>query len=237
MLDKNDFAPLYIQLHRMLRGKILSGEYKQGEAIPSETEMMKIFQTTRGTIRNAISLLVSEGLVEQIRGKGTFVRLTPLNYSILNFGGFTDYLKSRNEVAVSRILEQKTVHLDGKDYFKLVRARGVKKEEAVLYLTIDTSYLPVSLFSGLDSHDFEEESLYQVLRDKYRVYPSRTEISLSPTAIHDKVREILQVDKKETALLKAEGVVFDQNGVEIEKVSVIYNSNVNFKIMTNMNRV
>ncbi|MBB6674652.1 GntR family transcriptional regulator [Cohnella nanjingensis] len=236
MLDKNDFAPLYIQLHRILRGKILSGEYKQGEAIPSESEMMKIFQTTRGTIRNAISLLVSEGLVEQIRGKGTFVRLNLLNYSILNFGGFTDYLKSRNEVAVSQILEQKTVNLDGKDYFKLVRARGVKKEEAVLYLTIDTSYLPVSLFSGLDSHNFEEESLYHVLRNSYRVYPSRTEISLSPILIHDKVREILQVDKKESALLKAEGVVFDQNGVEIEKVSVIYGSNVEFKIMTNMNQ-
>jgi GntR family transcriptional regulator len=235
ILDKNDFAPLYIQLQRILRNKILSGEYKQGEAIPSETEMMKMFQTTRGTVRNAISLLVSEGMVEQIRGKGTFVRLKPMKYSIWNFGGFTDYLKSRNETAVSKVLERKTVSLDGKDYYKLVRARGVKKEDAVLYLTIDSSWLPVSLFPGLDEHDFERESLYHVLRNFYRVYPARTEISLSTAAVNDQMREILQVDKREPALLKAEGVVFDRSNVEIEKVQVIYGTNVEIKIMTNMN--
>lgn len=237
MLDKNDFAPLYIQLQRILRAKILNGEYKQGEAIPSETEMMKLFQTTRGTVRNAISLLVSEGLVEQIRGKGTFVRLNPMKYSIWNFGGFTDYLKSRNEVAVSKVLEQKITAVDGKDYFKLVRARGVKKEDTVLYLTIDTSLLPVSLFPGLDDYDFGKESLYHVLRNRYQIYPKRTEIALSPVAINDKAREILQVDKKEPALLKAEGAVYDQNNTEIEKVSVLYGPHVEFKIMTQMNEL
>lgn len=235
ILDKNDFAPLYIQLQRIIREKILNGEYKQGEAIPSESEMMKMFQTTRGTVRKAISMLVTEGLVEQIRGKGTFVRLNPLKYSIWNFGGFTDYLKSRNEVAVSEVLEQTTVNMGGKAYFKLVRARGVKKDTGVLYLTVDTSYLPVSLFPGLERYDFGKESLYNVLRNDYRTYPGRTEITLSPEEVNDKIKEILQVDKKETSLLKAEGVVFDQNNTEIEKVKVVYGPHVEFKIMTNMN--
>lgn len=234
MLDKHDFAPLYIQLYRILRKRILDGEYKQGDKIPSESELMKIFQTTRGTVRNALSLLTSEGMVEQVRGKGTFVKLQQLKYSIWNFGGFTDYLKSRNEVAVSKVLDQKTVSVDGVDYFKLVRARGIKKEQAVRYLTVDTSLLPVSLFPGLDRYDFGKESLYRVMKQDYGVIPTRAEISLSVEPVSDRVKDILQEDRSRTALLKAEGSVFDQNNAEIEKVSIIYSSSVEFKIMANM---
>lgn len=235
MLDKNDFVPLYVQLYRKLREQILNGEYKQGEFIPSETEVMKAFQTTRGTVRNAISLLVNDGLVQQVRGKGTFVLLRPLKYSITNFGGFTDYLNIRNEVGVSKVLEQKVVSLDGKDFYKLVRARGVKKEETITYLMLDTSLLPVSLFPKLDQYDFEKESLYQVFREKYEIFPKRTEISLSPASIDQQTREVFQLGENENALLKAEGSIFDQNNIEIEKVKIIYAPNIEFNIMTELN--
>lgn len=234
MLDRNDFTPLYIQLHRQLRLKIVNGEYKQGEAIPSETEMMKLFHTTRGTIRNALALLVNEGLVHQVRGKGTFVRLSPLQYSITNFGGFTDYLNNRNEVAVSKVLEQKRLTIDGIDYYQLTRARGVKKEDVISYLMIDTSLLPVSLFPKLDQNNFENESLYKVLREKYQVMPARSEISLSPILVDDQMRRILELDDKEVALLKAEGNIYDENNVKIEKVKIIYTPNIEFNIMTSI---
>ena len=235
LLDKNNYVPLYVQLYRQLREQILNGEYKQGEFIPSETEVMKAFETTRGTVRNAISLLVNDGLVQQVRGKGTLVLLRPLKYSITNFGGFTDYLNVRNEVGVSKVLDLSIVSLEGKRFYKLIRARGVKKGDTTTYLMIDTSILPVSLFPGLDQYDFEKESLYQVLREKYLIYPNRTEIALSPVSIDKQTREILQVHENEHALLKAEGSIFDQNNIEIEKVKIIYAPNIEFNIMTELN--
>ncbi|MGW6298376.1 GntR family transcriptional regulator [Peribacillus butanolivorans] len=235
MLDKNNYVPLYVQLYRLLREEILNGEYKQGEFIPSETELMKTFATTRGTVRNAISLLVNDGLVQQVRGKGTLVLLRPLKYNITNFGGFTDYLNIRNEVGVSKVLDQSIVSLEGKSFYKLIRARGVKKGGTTTYLMIDTSILPVDIFPGLDQYDFEKESLYQVLREKYLIYPKRTEIALSPVSIDKQTREILQVHENEHALLKAEGSIFDQNNIEIEKVKIIYAPNIEFNIMTELN--
>ncbi|MEH7012601.1 GntR family transcriptional regulator [Neobacillus niacini] len=235
MLDKNNYVPLYVQLYRQLREQILNGEYKQGEFIPSETEVMKAFKTTRGTVRNAISLLANDGLVQQVRGKGTLVLLRPLQYSITNFGGFTDYLNIRNEVGVSKLLDLSIVSLEEKKFYKLIRARGVKKGDTKTYLMIDTSILPVSLFPGLDQYDFEKESLYQVLREKYLIYPNRTEIALSPVSIDKQTREILQVHENEHALLKAEGSIFDQNNIEIEKVKIIYAPNIEFNIMTRLN--
>lgn len=232
---KDDFAPLYIQLQRKLRAQILNGEFKEGEAIPSETEIMKTFQSTRGTVRKAIALLVNEGLVHQVQGKGTFVLLRPLQYTMTNFGGFTDYLKSRKEVAVSKVLAQQTVTLDGKEYFQLVRARGVKKDDSVKYLMIDTSLIPLAIFPGLDQYDFENQSLYQIFREKYGIDPKRAEVNLSPVKIDAQMREILQVDKSEVALLKSEGSIYDQNDVEIEKIKIVCAPNVEVKIMTNLN--
>lgn len=234
-LDKNDVVPLYVQLHRIIKELILKGEYKEGDLLPSETTMMNTFNTTRGTVRKAISELVKEGLVYQNQGKGTFVCIRQVKYSIWNFSGFTDYLKTKNETPVSKVLVQENVTIDGKDYFKLVRARGVKKDGQVLFLTIDTSLLPISLFPSIEKYNFATDSLYRIMREEYNIYPRHSEITLSPVMIDDRTREILKVKSENSILMKAEGTVLNEENTEIEKVSVIYGDNIEIKIMTNIN--
>ena len=234
-LDKNDVVPLYVQLHRIIKELILKGEYKEGDLLPSETTMMNTFNTTRGTVRKAISELVKEGLVYQNQGKGTFVCIRQVKYSIWNFSGFTDYLKTKNETPVSKVLVQENVTIDGKDYFKLVRARGVKKDGQVLFLTIDTSLLPISLFPSIEKYNFATDSLYRIMREEYNIYPRHSEITLSPVMIDDRTREILRVKSENSILMKAEGKVLNEENTEIEKVSVIYGDNIEIKIMTNIN--
>ncbi|MBL4953268.1 GntR family transcriptional regulator [Neobacillus sp. OS1-32] len=234
-LDKNDVVPLYVQLHRIIKELILKGEYKEGDLLPSETTMMNTFNTTRGTVRKAISELVKEGLVYQNQGKGTFVCIRQVKYSIWNFSGFTDYLKTKNETPVSKVLAQENVTIDGKDYFKLVRARGVKKDGQVLFLTIDTSLLPISLFPSIEKYNFATDSLYRIMREEYNIYPRHSEITLSPVMIDDRTREILRVKSENSILMKAEGKVLNEENTEIEKVSVIYGDNIEIKIMTNIN--
>lgn len=234
-LDKNDVVPLYVQLHRIIKELILKGEYKEGDLLPSETTMMNTFNTTRGTVRKAISELVKEGLVYQNQGKGTFVCIRQVKYSIWNFSGFTDYLKTKNETPVSKVLAQENVTIDGKDYFKLVRARGVKKDGQVLFLTIDTSLLPISLFPSIEKYNFATDSLYRIMREEYNIYPRHSEITLSPVMIDERTREILKVKSENSILMKAEGKVLNEENTEIEKVSVIYGDNIEIKIMTNIN--
>jgi GntR family transcriptional regulator len=234
MLNRNDVVPLYIQLQRTLKQQILKGEYEQGGLLPSETSMMKTFQTTRATVRKAISQLANEGLVRQIQGKGTYVNFSRLKYSVWNFGGFTDYLKSRNETPVSKVLSQDIVSVDGKSYFELKRARGVKKDNSVLYLTIDTSLLPADLFPGIEEYDFASESLYRVIREEYGIYPDRSEIVLSSVQVDNITRDILQINAGVPSLLQAWGVVLDKSHVEIEKVTVVYSPEIEFKLVTSM---
>lgn len=53
---------MYVQIEQYIRQKIIDNDYAPGKAIPSERELTERFQVSRMTVRQAIMLLVQEGL-------------------------------------------------------------------------------------------------------------------------------------------------------------------------------
>jgi len=70
-LDSRSAVPLYAQLKNILKREIQQGKYT--EQLPTETELMEAFITSRTTVRQAVSALVREGVLQKIQGKGTFI--------------------------------------------------------------------------------------------------------------------------------------------------------------------
>jgi GntR family transcriptional regulator, arabinose operon transcriptional repressor len=68
----------YAELKSILKDAIESGEYKPGDTLPSEHEMSSLYGISRNTIREAIGMLVHEGLLYRVQGKGTFVAAPPV---------------------------------------------------------------------------------------------------------------------------------------------------------------
>jgi len=67
------FSPLYQQIKGLILQSLQSGEWKPGEAIPSEMDLAARFRVSQGTVRKAIDELAAENLVVRRQGKGTFV--------------------------------------------------------------------------------------------------------------------------------------------------------------------
>jgi GntR family transcriptional regulator len=65
--------PIYRQIADDLRGKIESDEIGHGVQLPTEIELMGQYDASRNTVRDAIRLLATRGLVETRPGQGTFV--------------------------------------------------------------------------------------------------------------------------------------------------------------------
>ncbi|MDC7694616.1 GntR family transcriptional regulator [Asticcacaulis sp. DXS10W] len=72
-LEKNDPAPLYLQLQKVLREAIRARVFVADDAIPPERDLAEAFDVSRITVRKAIDGLVNEGLLTRRRGAGTFV--------------------------------------------------------------------------------------------------------------------------------------------------------------------
>ncbi|WP_455631197.1 substrate-binding domain-containing protein [Megamonas sp.] len=69
-------TPKYTDLMNWIREQILSGEFTIGMRLPSENELGKKFSISRQTVRQATSVLESEGLLERRRGSGTYISAT-----------------------------------------------------------------------------------------------------------------------------------------------------------------
>lgn len=72
-LDPSSPNPLYAQLAERLKRHIQRGELQPGDRLWSESELCDRFGVSRGTVREALDVLASEGLLQRIAGKGTFI--------------------------------------------------------------------------------------------------------------------------------------------------------------------
>ncbi|MCH9656329.1 MAG: GntR family transcriptional regulator [Planctomycetes bacterium] len=69
--------PKYMLLVDQLIQKVIGGEIRPGEALPSEHQLCESYQLARTTVRNAMQLLEEQGWITRLQGKGSFVSLNP----------------------------------------------------------------------------------------------------------------------------------------------------------------
>jgi GntR family transcriptional regulator, frlABCD operon transcriptional regulator len=72
-LNPFDTEPLYRQLKNSIRKAILSQHLKHQEELPSENALVGLLDISSTVVKSAYKLLEKEGLIQRIRGKGTFV--------------------------------------------------------------------------------------------------------------------------------------------------------------------
>lgn len=64
----------YAYIANELRKQILSGDYVPNQQLPLEKELCEMFEVSKMTMKKALDILVSEGLIIKRRGYGTFVK-------------------------------------------------------------------------------------------------------------------------------------------------------------------
>lgn len=164
-------APVYSQLASLLREKIGLHEWAPGSRIPSEHELMARFDISRGTVRRAISELVDEGFLVQVRGSGTFVSERALSHPAgerpLSFG---ESLREQGKDFVTHVLEKRVVPAPS-DVAEYLR---IQPGSPVLYLlrvrTVDgkpvicqEGWENLGECPGLEDADFSQETAFDAV--------------------------------------------------------------------------
>ena len=194
-LDKDVPIPLYFQLEKLILEEIDNGNYPVGSMIPTEMELSQMFGISRTTVRQAISDLVREEHLYRIKSKGTFVAHPKLVQGFIqSIQSFDDDVRSTGRTPSTEVLDLKLVELEPDEAVELLHENGQELEPEVAQLMelpagtkaiylyrkrfaddepivrVET-YLPYEACSFILGHDFNRESLYQVLskRDDTRV--------------------------------------------------------------------
>jgi GntR family histidine utilization transcriptional repressor len=90
--------PAFAQIKAFLKARIASGEWRPGDAVPSEAELMQQFGVARMTVNRAMQELVQEGLVTRIQGSGSFVAELHRISSSLNIRDIHEEVVERGHV-------------------------------------------------------------------------------------------------------------------------------------------
>jgi GntR family transcriptional regulator len=136
-----------------LRSRLLRGEWPPGVALPAEHRLASEHGVALGTMRQALQMLVSDGLIERIHGRGTFVRGGLKGASMLRFFRFGS---ESGEIPVTRILARRRCVAptdvarrlgpgDGDEVLHLVRLRSLGGAPCLL----ENLWLPLPTFAAM----------------------------------------------------------------------------------------
>lgn len=85
--DRQPYRPLYTQIQDALVRRIVEGEWRPGELLPSEQALALQLGVSQGTIRKAMDALEAEKIIDRRQGKGTFVAELTQEQSVYRFFG------------------------------------------------------------------------------------------------------------------------------------------------------
>lgn len=167
MLYPGSSKPLHEQLKDVLKQKIAEGEFKPGEALPGERQLMHTYGVSRVTVRQAISELVSEGLVYRQHGRGTFVAPHRLERPLARLLGVAEELILEGLEVGIKVLEagrrdplpeirQQLRLQEGEQVFQVLRLITTGREP----LLLDFSFFPPSIGQILKDIDLSKDLIY-----------------------------------------------------------------------------
>lgn len=103
-LDKGSKLPIYYQIAQQIKIYIENKGLQEGAVIPTERELCQAFSVSRMTVRQAVEVLVGEGLLNRQRGRGTFVSAPKACQQLTKLSSFTNDTLARGMVPTSRII-------------------------------------------------------------------------------------------------------------------------------------
>ncbi len=220
------FSPLYQQIKVLILQSLQGGEWKPGEAIPSEMDLAARFRVSQGTVRKAIDELAAENLLVRRQGKGTFVATHAaqhVQYRFLRL--LPDSGNTTTEgPAERRIIDCKRQRAPA----DIARALGLRSGDAVLQVRrvlafqgvptiLEDLWLPAAPFKGLTAErlDTYRGPMYALFETEFGVRMVRAEEKIRALAATAPATDILNVPVG-APLLSVERIAFTYNDMPIE---------------------
>ncbi|PTG09295.1 trehalose operon repressor [Staphylococcus chromogenes] len=123
-MKQNKFKLIYEQM----RHDILEGKYHYGDQLPSEYQLVENYNVSRETVRKSLNMLVADGMIQKIRGKGSVV----IYQGVTEFP-FADLMSFKEVKSALHLQHQTVVHT-----FEKVQASEVPHVKKALRIGLDT---------------------------------------------------------------------------------------------------
>lgn len=168
----------YISIYKSLKTKIETGEYEFQELLPSENQLILMYNCSRNTIRRAVSALVTDGYVQTMQGKGVRNIFQPTLQTSFTIGGIESFKESaaRNhqvpktevlcftEIITDKKVARRTGFPEGSQLYYLQRLHYLDGKALIL----NHNYFLKDIVTNL-TKEIAENSIYEYLENDLHI--------------------------------------------------------------------
>ncbi len=229
-IDRNDPRPLHKQVYEALLASIRDGKLPLRGKLPSERELVDLYNVSRITVRHAVRELIQQGVIHSQPGKGLYVAERGGGFELQVLKSFTSIAVASGRSPGQRLVEASIVPAPlevsrplflapGAEVILLSRLRLLDNIPAV----VQTDWIPAARAADLLDLDWTvaNRSLYAELRERYRIHPKRGQTTLSARLATDKEAEMLELPTP-AAVLTVDQIAFDDRNRPINLTALVH---------------
>lgn len=230
LIDPNSPMPMYQQLKNILKHKIVSGEWPTGSLIPTEQDLIKEYQVSRTTVREAIIELVNQGVLHKKQGKGTIVTAAKVEERLGKLTGFAEEVVDRGYQHSARVLSSEF----RKHCYYEMSLLGLPDDASIFFIdrirmadiepiAYERSCWPEEIGKLLQQEDLSSVAFYKVLEEKHGLILKEANETIHAVNATQAEADLLSISPGE-ALLERRRVSYDASGRAIEYTKTKYRS-------------
>ncbi|WP_067140528.1 GntR family transcriptional regulator [Oceanivirga salmonicida] len=199
---------LYYEIYEKLRKNIIGKKYSIGKPIPSERDLMKIFNVSRTTIRQAIQKLENDNLIYKVQGKGNIVSRNPINQNLNNFYSFHNMILSLGKTPTSKVIFCEIINagirfseifgiLETAKLYHIKRLRLIDGEPAML----ENTFIPESRFKNFNCDKLNTTPMYEIFKKEYDIVFNKAKETFKPViGVDTEDIKYLHIDKNDIVM-------------------------------------
>lgn len=213
----------YEVIYQAIERGILKDIYEAGTYLPSENTLRQTYHVSRDTIRKALALLMANGYIQKIQGKGSLVlKREQLRFPV---SGLTSYKELQNSygyesstavVSLRKItIDQETAHVTGFEVgaicWELIRTRAIDQKKVIL----DKDLLSIEIIPELDT-EIAKDSIYRYFENQLGINISFAEKEITIDALTDEDRELLDLNQHDINIVSVKSRVFTSDAHQFQ---------------------
>lgn len=196
--NSRSFVPLYVQLAEQIARLIeQQGDGVVGKAVPSEMECARGFGVSRPTVRQAMGLLQSQGLIRKEKGRGTFVARSRLEHDVSH--DFEDEMRSAARQVSYTVLawEPTSATPEIAQGFAPVRVhelhvlRRLRRVDGHV-VGLEERFIPSELARRVEYERLEDESIFELMRELGTAPVARLDVQVSARVADREMARLLK---------------------------------------------